>query len=146
MLTAIGKDMQPNKQLIVLVGLPGSGKSTMCGLYEDYTRISQDDMGKEGHMTAFNEALERGDNIIIDRCNFNIPQRSRYLKPAKDKGYRTLIIWLQVSAFDCKKRIRNRENHPNLDKNSDAIDKVVDMFNNMFEAPERWEADEVLYI
>lgn len=134
------------KQIIILVGLPGSGKSTTCELYPDYTRISQDDMGKEGHLKAFREAVQRGDNIIIDRCNFNIDQRRRYLKPAKEAGYRSLIIWLAVSAEDCKKRIRNRDVHPNLNKDNDNIDKVVDMFHNMFEPPERWEADEVLYL
>ena len=134
------------KNLIVLVGLPGSGKSTFCDIYEDYYRISQDEMGKEGHLKNFKQALEENKDIIIDRCNFNIDQRQRYIKPAKEKGYKTLIIWLQVSAADCKKRIKSRELHPNLNKNNPNIDKVVDMFHNMFEAPERWEADEVLYL
>ena len=138
--------MDQKKQLIVLVGLPGSGKSTTCELYPEYTRISQDDMGKEGHRIEFDAALERGDNIIVDRCNFDIKQRRRYLVPAKAKGYRTLVIWLQVSANDCKKRIRNRADHPNLNKDNENIDKVVDMFHNMFEPPERWEADEVIYL
>lgn len=134
------------KHLIVLVGLPGSGKSTACEMYPDYLRISQDEQGKEGHLKIYTAALERGDDIIVDRCNFNVQQRQRYIKLAKEKNYKTLIIWLQVSAEDCKKRIRNRDVHPNLDKNSNVIDKVVDMFNNMFEPPERWEADEVLYL
>lgn len=134
------------KQLIVLVGLPGSGKSTTCELYPEYTRISQDDMGKEGHIAAFFLSLKAGKNIIVDRCNFDIKQRQRYLKPAKEQGYFTTIIWLQVSANDCKKRIRNRANHPNLNKDNQNIDKVVDMFHNMFVPPERWEADEVLYL
>lgn len=133
-------------QLIVLVGLPGSGKSTTCELYKEYVRISQDEMGKEGHMKAFTEAIERDDNIIIDRCNFDVKQRQRYIRPARLKDYKTIIIWLQVSANDCKKRIRNRDVHPNLNKDNENIDKVVDMFHNMFEPPERWEADEVIYL
>ena len=132
--------------LIVLVGLPGSGKSTTCELYPDYTRISQDDQGKEGHKIEFQAAIDRGENIIIDRCNFDIKQRRRYLAPAKAAGYRTLVIYLQVTASECKKRIRNRTAHPNLNKDNDNIDKVVDMFHNMFEPPERWEADEVIYL
>jgi len=134
------------KHLIILVGLPGSGKSTVCTKYPSYLRISQDDMGKEGHLKEFNLGLGRGDNIIVDRCNFNIDQRQRYVQLARTFDYKVTIIWLKVSAEDCKKRIRSREIHPNLDKNSDAIDKVVDMFNNMFVAPENWEADEVLLL
>lgn len=130
----------------MLVGLPGSGKSTICKNYEDYYRISQDEQGKEQHLFNFKMAIEDELNIIIDRCNFNIAQRQRYVKPAKEAGYKVTIIWLQVSAQDCKERIRSRKDHPNLNKDNENIDKVVDMFDNMFEPPERWEADEVLYI
>ena len=136
-------------QLIVLVGLPGSGKSTVCNeLYSDYYRISQDEMGKIGHREAFKQALKDNKNIIIDRCGFNIEQRQRYIKPAKELGYRTLILWLKVEPEECIDRIKNRTGHPNLDMNlnSEKIEDVVYQFFKMFQPPERWEADEVLWI
>lgn len=103
-------------------------------------------MGKEGHLKNFKSSLTKSENVIVDRCNFNVDQRQRYIQLARLEDYKITIIWLKVSADECKKRIRARMLHPNLDMNSTSIDKVVDMFDNMFVAPESWEADEVLLL
>ena len=61
------------KELIILVGPPGSGKSTLAKQIRDdliYTRISQDDQGKQ-HLEHFQNAINAGFPIIIDRMNFN---------------------------------------------------------------------------
>ena len=136
------------KQLIVLVGLPGSGKSTICAPLErqGYVRISQDDQGKEGHKELFKQNLELGKDMIIDRCNFDKKQRGRYLEPAKQAGYKTSIIWLQVGPEECIKRINGRESHPNLAKGNTKISEVVYMFDKMFVTPTLDEADEVIVL
>ncbi len=134
------------KHLIVLVGLPGSGKSTLCKKeqYADYLRISQDDQGKEGCKRLFQVGLLEGKNIIVDRCNFNCEQRNRYLIPAKKAGYKTTIIWLKVGREQCIERINERTDHPNLAKGNEKIESVVRMFNAMFVAPNADEADELI--
>jgi len=135
------------KQLVVLVGLPGSGKSTIRHkLYPNpyYYHISQDEQGKEQHKHNFAAAIEDGLNIVIDRCNFNVEQRQRYIKPAREAGYEITIVWLQVPAEECIARINERRDHPNLAKGNEKIAEVVRMFDGMFKAPEDWEADRII--
>ena len=134
--------------LIVLVGLPGSGKSTFCQKeeYKAYVRISQDEQGKLQHMMMFEDALEARRNIIIDRCNFNVDQRKRYLKPGKEEGYHTIIIWFRRDSKTCIDRINQRKDHPNLAAGNEKIESVVKMFEGMFVAPSDTEADEIWYL
>ena len=135
------------KHIIVLVGLPGSGKSTFCQDWLKkgyYARISQDEMGKQGHRDAFDKALQYDQNIIIDRCNFNVEQRQRYIKPAREKGYEVHVVWFHTSADECIRRIKMRKNHPNLAEGNEKIEEVVRMFDKMFVAPEKWEYDNLI--
>ncbi len=135
------------EHIIILVGLPGSGKSTICAKYPNYVRVSQDDQGKEGHKLEFHKALDQGKDIIVDRVNFNKDQRNRYLKPAKAAGYKTTIIRLTPTAEECILRLTTRTNHPNLNGSDiELCKKVVNMFDGMMVEPDRTEADEIVVI
>lgn len=134
------------KHLIVLVGLPGSGKSTYCKNYPNYVRISQDDQGKKGHKKIFDDALVVGSDLIIDRCNFNKSQRNRYLVPAKEAGYKTSIVYLTTPLVECVTRIKERTDHPNLNGTNPIMETVVLGFDAIMDPPDSDEADEVLII
>ena len=132
------------KELIVLVGAVGSGKSTYCAnSLPDYFRISQDDMGKKGHLLEFQEALGEKDLIVVDRMNFNKEQRARYLVPAKKKGYVTKIIVFDVPFETLLSRLQSRENHPTLPSSSGEVvfRKVLGFYYASFEEPTPDEAD-----
>lgn len=120
----------------LLVGPPGSGKSTLAQtlVTQGYIRISQDDMGREGHLAAFNEALAKGQDILIDRMNFDVAQRRRYLEPAKKAGYTSNITVLVVPRKVCLERCRLRQGHPTIQDQVNA-ESAINLFFGKYEKP-----------
>jgi shikimate kinase len=130
------------KQVIILVGAMGCGKSFYCQEHlPNYTRISQDDQGKERHKELFSKALEKDDLIVVDRINHTRQQRANYLNLAKKSGFITKIIWFNVSKDVCLKRIKERKNHPTLQ--ADKAEQALSWFFKEFQFPSKQEADEI---
>lgn len=136
--------------ITLMVGPPGSGKSTWSHSYvafkaghgQEAVRVSQDDQGKEDHMTLFNESLAKGLNIVVDRMNFDKNQRNRYLEPARKAGYATRIVITHCPLATCLERCNARENHPTI-KDSKTASQAVNFFFKSYERVSDDEADEV---
>jgi hypothetical protein len=124
------------KELIILIGPPGSGKSTHAykGEKNGCVRISQDDMGKDGHRQAFRETLLTGKNIILDRMNFNKQQRRDYIILAKQHEYRITAQTFFVSHDTCFERMSLREDHPTIKGPGNALN-ALHTFYSKFEYP-----------
>jgi predicted kinase len=72
----VTKQMVP--QVLVMVGIPGSGKSTIANelVAMGWERVNQDDLGSRRVCeTRMEDALKRGKSVVVDRCNFDISQR-----------------------------------------------------------------------
>src|SRR5688572_13670855 len=97
-----------DKTAVLLVGPQGSGKSTYCREHlPDSFRVSQDEHGRAAHLEVFEDALRRGEpHVVVDRINALKGQRKRYLDLARQYGYRTRIVWLNVDFNTCLKRCR----------------------------------------
>lgn len=130
------------KHLTILVGPPGSGKTTMAKNMISDLRISQDDMGKEGHMRYFLQAIADGDDIVIDRLNFNKEQRQKYLAPAKANGYVIRIVVLHVDSKTCMSRMLMRQGHPTI-QDEKAARSALHTFHSKYERPTSDEADDI---
>lgn len=135
------------KKLILLVGPPCSGKTHYCNcVLKDCTRISQDDMGKIGHMDQLVKAIEDGvENVVIDRMNFNKMQRKRYIDLADDNCHVQVVI-LNFSTPILHERLANRSSHPTI-QDVETGKKVIKFFQDNYEEPSLDEGiDEIVRV
>lgn len=148
--------------MVLLVGLPGSGKSTFAQALEGampykFCRINQDQLktrancevrlkqvldGKwvpaivDGDASTASSSLPSLPPVlcpIIDRCNFDGPQRSTWYNIAAVHKVHVDVIVLDRRCRSCIRRIQRRVNHETLQA-SDAA-RVVDCVHKQWRLP-----------
>lgn len=89
------------KELIILVGFPGSGKSTYYAKYIEpcgYEKINQDTTKtKKKSLDELEKLLKSGKNIVIDNQNYTREIRGIYITIAKKYGYNVRCIVMKTS-------------------------------------------------
>ncbi|KAJ1959682.1 hypothetical protein GGI12_004210 [Dipsacomyces acuminosporus] len=104
-------------QMLVLVGLPGCGKSAFAKRLaihgKHWEHINQDETGSrslcEQHAAKM---LKEGKNVVIDRCNFDEDQRKIWVKIAEDAFAPVDALFFDVDVKVCKERVKARNGHP----------------------------------
>jgi len=129
--------------LVVLVGPPGSGKSTHAKALTG-TYINQDAQGKD-HLRLFNEAINRGEDVIVDRMGFDKVQRARYITPAKAIGYRVTIRVFRVPRKVCFDRVIARKDHETINSEASAR-SAINLFFAKYDKPTPDEADSIEFV
>jgi bifunctional polynucleotide phosphatase/kinase len=84
------------QELVLLMGNPGSGKSTTAKTLEEqgYIHVEQDKTKtKEKTMKAVKAALEEGDSVIVDATHASEENRKLYEDLAEEKGIPFRILW-----------------------------------------------------
>jgi predicted kinase len=133
-------------RMILLVGIPGSGKSTFADNLvskstnpDKFVRISQDQLKtRKKCEKKCREALTDGKIPIIDRCNFNKDQRKHFIDIASEFDidcYSSIdCVFFDYNKQVCMKRCEERENHETLGSVK-AIRMVVPRMSSMMRAP-----------
>lgn len=139
-----------DKTIHILIGPQGSGKTywaqnILMQHRGDVVRISQDEQGKSGHRDLFYKCIAEGKSVVVDRMNFNIKQRSRYLNHVAEKGYKVILVWFNFTKNICLDRLASRKDHPTIAKDADHS-AILDFYFNEFEQPKHEEYEELLTI
>lgn len=137
-----------DRELVILVGMPGSGKTTYCQtVLTDYVRISQDDGPHTYHgvLRQLGELIFCDESrIVIDRTNPNRHQRHEFAAIAHQAGYRVKIVYFDIPEGTCLKRIRSRSGHPTL--RADRMQKAMATYRANLTVPTAEECDELVIV
>ncbi|PVU85657.1 hypothetical protein BB559_001677 [Furculomyces boomerangus] len=126
-------------QVLVLVGLPGCGKTMfsikLTTIFKDWELINQDDIGSRSVCEATAaKLLKAGKNVVIDRCNFDEDQRKIWIKIAEEAYCPVDTLYFDINAKVCKERVKNRKGHPTGVEGKFGAE-VVSRFDKILTAP-----------
>lgn len=130
--------------MILLIGIPGSGKSTFYRqkFASDYVRVNLDTLKtRRREADLINACFSEGRNFCVDNTNLTKAERARYIRQAKEQGWRVVGFFLQSVVKDCIARNELREGDAKLPA------KVVAAMSNRLELPS-WDEgfDELYYV
>jgi DNA 3'-phosphatase len=99
------------QELVILVGPPGSGKSTMCAKYfEDYTIVNQDVLiTKNKVIKEVIKEIDAGKSVVLDRKNEYKSDRELFGNIAKNKNIHVRIVWIDMPKKLCEHICKYRD-------------------------------------
>jgi predicted kinase len=110
-------------EVIILVGLPGSGKTTyyMEHFAATHAHISRDvQQTPERELALFRECLMNGRSLVVDDTNATRAARARYICEAKAAGFTVLAYF-----FDTPVRTAIGRNNHRKDKNPIPVPAIL---------------------
>jgi predicted kinase len=98
-------------QLIMFVGIPGSGKSTFYKerFFNSHMRVSLDLLNTRNKEQRFLDlAFSLQQRVVIDNTNVTKMERSKYITQAKESRYEVIGYYFESVLSDCLQRNENR--------------------------------------
>lgn len=132
--------------MIVLVGLPGSGKSTfsnhLLNNVKSIIRVCQDDIGKKSCFDIVSKNISNKNLVIIDRCNLKTNDREDFTNYLKGDQKAWAIVF-NTDADECIYRAQHRPEHPTL-KPSGAENIIKNL--SLEPLTDREKFEQIIYI
>lgn len=106
--------------VLVLVGMPGSGKSFFATRLESssgraFVRINQDSLGTRGKCEEMaRRVLAEGRVAVIDRCNFDVDQRATWIGIAREMRVDCECVVFHYDKDVCISRCAQRRGHETI--------------------------------
>ena len=107
---------------MILVGIPGAGKTTLCGeKFPTHECISKDAMpnvrDKQGRQAALlRAALGAGRSVVVDNTNVTPAERGAIIGLAREFGARVIGYYLETATRDAVARNERREGKARVPK------------------------------
>ena len=134
----------------IMTGLQRSGKTTFCRTcLAVYHRINLDELNtRNKERLAFEAALQEGLDIVVDNTNPASEDRERYIRRAKEKGYRVVGYFMQSRIRACASVLHvEKERPPKLFRiMADALKPGGVMYLSFYEdliIEEEWISEDV---
>ncbi|KAJ1904857.1 hypothetical protein IWQ60_003765 [Tieghemiomyces parasiticus] len=130
-------------QILVLVGLPGCGKTAFANLHcvhhKNWVRINQEEIGSRSVCESMTfKSVKEGKNVIIDRCNFDENQRKVWVNIGEHAGVPVDALFFDIPGKTCKERVLKRSGHPTGVEGKFGVG-VVDKFESVLTRPTVYE-------
>lgn len=143
----IKKSKSRSSKLIMLVGGPASGKTTLSMMfiknhYDKVLHINQDDIGKKECIKLAMNNSKNNKTIILDRCNLKKDDRKEWMDIFHN--CETECIFLNTPLEICKSRLSSRKNHPTLGNNDMSL-KILEKEHKKLEKPSLSEGFKKIY-
>jgi predicted kinase len=102
-------------ELVILIGLPGAGKTTFCNLRlaRTHVHISKDLMRDRSNrqarqMALIDEALAGGRSVVVDNLNARAADRAVLIEAGRRHGATVVGYHVETAVADCVQRNRDR--------------------------------------
>ena len=122
-------------RFLILVGLPGSGKSTFSKMLDAnrWRVVSQDEVGSKRACENMIGQLSKRHCVVLDRCNPTAKERRFWRSLSFCTDAQVAIVYFAADVKTCIERVKSRKNHPTLQPQSAEL--VVKSFAKSLDIP-----------
>lgn len=137
------------QEVVVMVGYPGSGKSTVASILVaddagNYVHLSGDELKTPTRiLQALRKAIGEKKSVIVDATNPTREGRALYIRAARELGVKKIrCIWVQTTMEDAMARnaVRQAEGRPGVPPVTYYV------YRKRFEEPSEMEGCEVVRV